>query len=89
MILRKFVALSFESEESLGKCLDILFQEEISFDLPGDMDVIIPVSTLDVVKRNLKDINMEDFNEIEVVSAADLPPQEIAELRRKNLGFSD
>ena len=83
MFSRKFIALSFGSEEDFGKCLDILYEEEFYFELPGDMDIIIPTSILSDVKRKLEYIVVKDFNEVEVVSSSELPPEDIATLRKK------
>lgn len=76
------VALEFDSKRSFRNALEILFKEKISYVLVGNLTVILS-------EKNALFLEHLNPKQSFVLSAADLPPEEIAELRRENLGFND
>lgn len=75
------VALKFSSR-SLRQGLTLLFEHNIPHSLVGDKTVILSSEHTAVFKALKPTIS-------EVLSAGDLPPEEIAQLRRENLSFHD
>jgi hypothetical protein len=78
------VALEFDTEEGLAYCLKVLLDKrsEVPFSLPGRQSVIIPKSESDWFKRELT-ANGYVYSEVKVVSAADVSPDRIADLRAR------
>ena len=74
------VVLEFRTDDDFGAALRIIFEEKLSHVLLGERTVVVPRSRM-VTFNSLK------FDASEVLRAADLPPEEVAELRRENLGF--
>jgi orotate phosphoribosyltransferase len=76
----ELVALKFVDIENFSKAGEILDKEEkgLPYDLVGDNTIIIPKEAIECFK-GLK------FAVTEVISAGDLPPEEIAALRATNL----
>ena len=77
----KEVALKF-SPNKLRQGLTILFERNIAHSLVGDNTVILSSEHSEVFKPLKPTIS-------EVLSAGDLPPEEIAKLRREHLSFHD
>jgi len=76
------VALEFNSEQDFSAALKIIFDYWIPHVLVGGRTIILSRE-----KANL--FNNLKFKQTDVLSATELPPEEIAELRRENLSFQD
>jgi hypothetical protein len=76
------VALKFSSKKKFGEALDVLFDRNIAHSLVGGRTVIVSSEHTTVFQSLKPDIS-------EVLSAGDLPPEEIAQLRREHLSFHD
>jgi hypothetical protein len=77
------VALTFNSKKEFRKALGIVFDRNIAHSLVGEPTTFIVSSEHTAVFQSLKpDVG-------EVLSAGDLPPEEIAQLRREHLSFHD
>jgi len=76
------IALEFTTEEGLLYCLELLEKErpEVPFDLPGRQSVIVPTDESPWLEAKLKEKH-HVFSRVPVVSASDLPPERLAELR--------
>ena len=76
------IAFEFTTEEGLLSCLKLLEKErpEVSFDLPGRQSVILPQAESPWLEAKLKE-QQHRFSKIPVVSASDLPPERLAQLR--------
>jgi hypothetical protein len=75
------VAMKF-SPNKLRQGLTILFDRNIAHSLVGDNTVILSAEHAEIFKPLKPTIG-------EVLSAGDLPPEEIAQLRRAHLSFHD
>jgi len=75
------VALKFSSKK-LNEGLTILFDRNIDHSLAGDRTVILSSEHATIFEHLKPKVS-------EVISAGDLPPEEIAELRRENLSSHD
>jgi hypothetical protein len=75
------VALKF-NPKSLREALNILFEHNIAHSLVGDNTVILSSEHTTVFKPLNPRVS-------KVLSAGDLPPEEIAQLRRQHLSFHD
>ena len=77
----KEVSLKFSSKK-LRAGLDILFDKEIPHWLVGDRTVIVSSEHVVLFNRLKPKVG-------EVLSAGDLPPEEIGQLRREHFSFHD
>jgi hypothetical protein len=77
------VALKFSSKKKFREALGILFDRNIAHSLVGEPTTVIVSSEHTTVFKPLKPAVSE------VLSAGDLPPEEIAQLRREHLSFHD
>jgi DNA-binding FadR family transcriptional regulator len=75
------VALKF-SKNKFREALNTLFERNIAHSLVGDNTVILSSEHTTVFKPLNPKVS-------EVLSAGDLPPEEIAQLRREHLSFHD
>ncbi len=78
-------ALTFASREDFDAAIALVWTEELiemPHDLVGSYTMIVPPEAVPFFKRSgLK------FEDTEVLSAGDLPPEEIAQLRREQGGY--
>jgi hypothetical protein len=83
--MARFIALAFQNNEGFEKCLRILYNEkrDIQFHLPGRRNIIIPVDELEYF-RSLQGKGELDFEEVKVISIAEVSPEKAAELRKKH-----
>lgn len=83
--MTRFIALAFHNEEGFEKCLEVLYNEKrgIRFYLPGQRNIIIPADKVEHF-RSLRVNGEIDFEEVKVVSIAELPSERAAELRKKH-----
>ena len=75
------VALKFSSKQDFRKALEIIFEREISHVLVGSLTIIVPPARAYLFEHLSP-------KHVPVISAAKLPPKEVAKLRRENLSFS-
>jgi hypothetical protein len=76
------VALTFSSKTRFREALNLLFERNIAHSLVGGSTVILSSEHTTVFQPLNPTVS-------EVLSAADLPPEEMAQLRREYLGFHD
>jgi hypothetical protein len=74
------VALKFRSKAKFREALTILFERNISHSLVGSSTVILSSEHTTVFQPLKPTVS-------KVLSASDLPPEEIAQLRREHLSF--
>jgi hypothetical protein len=77
------LALKFSSKKKFREALGILFDRNIAHSLVGEPTTVIVSSEHTSAFQSLKPAVSE------VLSAGDLPPEEIAKLRREHLSFHD
>ena len=76
----KWIALSFADDTDFLNALTWFDEKtDIVYDLPGERDIIIPQSALHEVRSTISIA----FMTVEVLSAGDLAPDEVNELRRQ------
>jgi hypothetical protein len=76
----KWIALSFADDTDFLNALKWFDEKtDIAYELPGERDIIIPVSSLREVQNKIS----VAFTTVDVLSAGDLTPDEANELRRQ------
>jgi hypothetical protein len=79
---RQLVAIQFRTEEDLDAAIDLLWDDSELQGLPhvhvGDWTMIIPAQAVDCFQRKARNFCIKS-----VVSAGDLPPEEINRIRRE------
>lgn len=83
---KELIGLKFKKEEGFIHCLEVLEKErpDIYFSLPGMQSIIIQEKELEWFKQKL-DEKKVDYETVGVISAGDVPPEELDELRSEYL----
>ena len=76
----KKVGLAFTSDEDFRQALAWFDEyEQVEYDLPGGRDIIVPRRSFSYIEMHLP----VPFTTIDVISAADVPPEIVHRLRTR------